>query len=119
MALAIPHAGGGRSEVVTVSLGVAAGHAGAVSVEERVRGADAALYAAKRAGRDRVAPPPWTAGGRDPKSDGLRRNADFGFAQAPRGLVIRRIAAQCGFRLRSSAARASQTLSGRDRPDSV
>ena len=53
--LAIPHAGG-PAGVVTVSTGLAAYHPGdAVTVEELLERADAALYRAKSAGRNRVA----------------------------------------------------------------
>ena len=56
-ALAIPHETLGGSKVVTASFGVMAGAISAHTAEELIRGADDALYAAKRDGRNRVWPP--------------------------------------------------------------
>ena len=54
-ALALPHADSPRGHL-TVSVGVAAAHAGPQgSVQALMEAADAALYAAKQQGRDRVA----------------------------------------------------------------
>jgi diguanylate cyclase (GGDEF)-like protein len=50
-----PIGSGGRVVHVTVSIGVASYPRGAASMEELVEHADMALYAAKRAGKDRVA----------------------------------------------------------------
>jgi diguanylate cyclase (GGDEF)-like protein len=44
----------GQAVMATVSLGVAALHAGHASVDTLIRDADQALYEAKRAGRNRV-----------------------------------------------------------------
>jgi len=60
-ALAIPHATGGDSRVVTTSLGAASAPLAAASADELIAAADAALYAAKAAGRNRVMPPPLRA----------------------------------------------------------
>jgi len=54
--LAIPHCGNKESGVVTISAGIAALHPGEDKTpEELLREADAALYQAKQAGRNRVA----------------------------------------------------------------
>ena len=55
--LAIPHEDLSPRSALTVSLGVIAGPMGTHSFSELVAGADAALYAAKRAGRNQVWPP--------------------------------------------------------------
>ena len=55
--IAIPHAEFGPRGVVTTSLGVASGPVSAHSFTELLAGADAALYAAKRNGRNQVWPP--------------------------------------------------------------
>ena len=52
--------------MVTVSLGVAAGPVSAHGLDDLIRAADDALYAAKRAGRNQVWPPlPETAFGHE------------------------------------------------------
>ena len=56
-ALAIPHESLGSAGRVTVSLGVMAGPVAAASAETLIAGADTALYAAKRNGRNQVWPP--------------------------------------------------------------
>lgn len=55
--IAIPHPGAGIGGVVTASLGVMAGPMSSHELSELIAGADAALYAAKRAGRNTVWPP--------------------------------------------------------------
>ena len=55
--LGLPHEAVGSTALVTASLGVVAGPASAHSVAELVAGADTALYAAKRNGRNQVWPP--------------------------------------------------------------
>lgn len=55
--IAIPHEELGPRGVVTTSLGVASGPVSAHSFTELLAGADAALYAAKRNGRNQVWPP--------------------------------------------------------------
>jgi len=57
-ALAVPHETSPTSDVVTASLGVAAAILGAKTAAMLVAGADAALYEAKRNGRNQVWPPP-------------------------------------------------------------
>jgi diguanylate cyclase (GGDEF)-like protein len=54
--LAVPHEALGPRKVVTASLGVAAAPVSTVSASELVSAADAALYAAKRNGRNQVWP---------------------------------------------------------------
>ena len=56
-ALAIPHESLGSTGRVTVSLGVMAGPVAATTAEALIAGADTALYAAKRNGRNQVWPP--------------------------------------------------------------
>lgn len=53
-AAAIPHHGLAEGGVVTASLGVSVAQRGAASLEDLVRAADAALYDAKRGGRNTV-----------------------------------------------------------------
>jgi diguanylate cyclase (GGDEF)-like protein len=53
-ALRIAHAGGAELGVVTASFGVASADSGAISFEQLTADADAALYTAKRTGRNRV-----------------------------------------------------------------
>lgn len=55
-ALGVPHEAVGASEVVTVSCGVASAPPSTVSAQELIAAADAALYAAKRNGRNQVWP---------------------------------------------------------------
>lgn len=55
--LGIPHEGRGTVSTVTASCGVAAGPVSAISEAELIAAADAALYAAKRNGRNQVWPP--------------------------------------------------------------
>jgi diguanylate cyclase (GGDEF)-like protein len=55
--LAIPHQGLGPRKVVTASLGVAVAPVSTISASELIAAADAALYAAKRNGRNQVWPP--------------------------------------------------------------
>jgi diguanylate cyclase (GGDEF)-like protein len=58
-AAAVPHVRQGVSHVVTASLGVAQGRMGdMIGLHEAVSRADAALYEAKKAGRNRVEPQP-------------------------------------------------------------
>lgn len=56
--LGIPHEDSDVARIVTASLGVCAGLVRAHSFDELVNGADAALYAAKRSGRNQVWPLP-------------------------------------------------------------
>jgi diguanylate cyclase (GGDEF)-like protein len=55
--LGIPHEGNGANRVVTASFGVASTPIAVISADQLVATADAALYAAKREGRNRVFPP--------------------------------------------------------------
>jgi len=55
--MAIPHENASPDTVVTASIGVTAGRTAAHDFKELVASADAALYAAKQAGRNRVWPP--------------------------------------------------------------
>jgi diguanylate cyclase (GGDEF)-like protein len=57
-ALAIPHEKSQIARVVTASFGVMAGVAKDYSTEALIAEADAALYEAKRRGRNQVSPPP-------------------------------------------------------------
>jgi diguanylate cyclase (GGDEF)-like protein len=54
LALQIPHAGAAYRGVVSASFGVARGRAGDIDFEALTAAADAALYQAKSAGRNRV-----------------------------------------------------------------
>ena len=56
-ALAIPHEALGVSRIVTMSCGTAAAPVSTISAPELIAAADAALYAAKRNGRNQVWPP--------------------------------------------------------------
>ncbi|SMC43936.1 diguanylate cyclase (GGDEF) domain-containing protein [Fulvimarina manganoxydans] len=56
-ALAIPHDGPQAGPIVTVSIGVACGPVSAYGLDDLIRAADNALYAAKKAGRNQVWPP--------------------------------------------------------------
>lgn len=53
-ALRLPHTGG-PGGLVTVSVGVSTAQSGSATPDDTIRGADQALYEAKRAGRNRVA----------------------------------------------------------------
>ncbi|WP_407313335.1 diguanylate cyclase [Pseudomonas sp. nanlin1] len=54
MAAAIPHPVMGAEAVVTISLGIASGIAPHIRADDLIASADTALYAAKKAGRNRV-----------------------------------------------------------------
>ncbi|MGD0640322.1 MAG: diguanylate cyclase [Roseiarcus sp.] len=72
-ALGIPHELAGANHIVTASFGAAAAPISAVSADELVAAADAALYAAKAAGRNRVFPPLLRAAAAEPTSIGVAR----------------------------------------------
>jgi diguanylate cyclase (GGDEF)-like protein len=57
----ITHTGNVPSGVITASVGIGSGVVASVGLEELIDQADSALYAAKRAGRNRICRPPDTA----------------------------------------------------------
>ena len=63
VALRILHSGGGELGVATASFGVTSANIADSSFESLTAAADAALYAAKRAGRNRVMTPAATSRG--------------------------------------------------------